>query len=107
MDFRKKKKESSNTESWMQLLPPKIRVELEALGNSIEDATVSREEFIERSLELQQRVEAMPKAIQNAFQRVVKLLAERERTERRKSGEQVPDAPSKADLEEVRDSGKM
>ena len=99
-----KKKDRSTPEHWLALLPPKIRQELEELGSKIDDLSFSREDFIEKSIELEQRVKSMPKAIQNAFEQAVKALADRERKERRAAGEEVPDAPTKEDLEAIRDA---
>ena len=98
-----KKKDRSDPEHWLALLPPKIREEIEELGSKIDDTSFSREAFIERSIELEQRVKSMPKAIQNAFEQAVKSLADRERKERRAVGEEVPDAPTKENLEAIRD----
>ena len=102
-----KKKERNTPEHWLALLPPKIRQEIEELGSKIDDASFSREDFIERSIELEQRVKSMPRAIQNAFEQAVKALAAKERTERRAAGEEVPDAPTKEDLEAIRDGKKI
>lgn len=77
----------------MTMLPPKIRERVRALGALIDDDSVTVEDWTEMGMELSQEVKRLPKPIQEAYHQAVKLFADKERTERRAAGEDVPDAP--------------
>jgi hypothetical protein len=89
----RKSSRRNDPEYWLEKLPPHVRAAVSELGADIENDDISVEEWTERGFELSHMVKKYPKAMQDAFHNAVRVLAAREREERRSRGEDVPDAP--------------